>query len=74
MAHPPYSSDLAPSDFWLFNDLKSKLNSYPDATTLARALSKELNSIPIQEYQKTFQKWIERIKFVLNIKESTSNI
>jgi hypothetical protein len=56
MAHPPYSSGFAASDFWLFNDLKSKLNSYPDATTLARALSKELNSIPIQEYQKTFQK------------------
>jgi histone-lysine N-methyltransferase SETMAR len=62
MAHPPYSPNLASSDFWLFNYLKSKLSSYPDAATLAKSLSKELNSIPIQEYQKTFKKWIERMK------------
>ncbi|CAF1510471.1 unnamed protein product, partial [Rotaria sp. Silwood1] len=35
MAHPPYSPDLAPSDFWLFNCLKRNLDTYPDATSLA---------------------------------------
>ncbi|CAF1442824.1 unnamed protein product [Adineta steineri] len=32
MAHPPYSPDLAPSDFWLFNYLKRGLDTCPDAT------------------------------------------
>ncbi|CAF4597987.1 unnamed protein product, partial [Rotaria sp. Silwood2] len=35
MAHPPYSSDLAPSDFWLFNRLKRSLDTYPVSTSLA---------------------------------------
>jgi len=65
MAHPPYSSDLAPSDFWLFHCLKRNLDTYPDATSLATAITKELNSIPIHEYQKTFQKWIERMKLCI---------
>ncbi|CAF0987342.1 unnamed protein product [Adineta steineri] len=33
MAHPPYSPDLAPSDFWLFNYLKRGLDTYPDVTS-----------------------------------------
>ncbi|CAF4973243.1 unnamed protein product [Rotaria sp. Silwood1] len=65
MAHPPYSPHLAPSDFWLFNCLKRTLDTYPNTTSLANTLSKELNSLPIQEYQKTFQKWIERMKLCI---------
>ncbi|CAF5081591.1 unnamed protein product [Rotaria sp. Silwood1] len=65
MAHPPYSLDLAPSDFWLFNCLKRTLDTYPNTTSLANTLSKELNSLPIQEYQKTFQKWTERMKLCI---------
>ena len=49
MAHLPYSSDRAPSDFWLFSCLKRSLDTYPDATSLAKAIAKELNSIHIQE-------------------------
>jgi histone-lysine N-methyltransferase SETMAR len=62
MAHPPYSPDIAPSDFWLFNRLKRNLGTYPDARSLAKAITTELNSIPIEEYQKTFHKWTERMK------------
>ena len=65
MAHPPYSPDLAPSDFWLFNYLRRSLGTYPDVTSLGKAITKELNSIPIQEYQKTFQKWIQRMRFCI---------
>ncbi|CAF1395072.1 unnamed protein product [Adineta steineri] len=65
MAHPPYSPDLAPSDFWLFNYLKRSLDTCQDATSLAKMLSRELLSIPIHEYQKTFQKWIERMKLCI---------
>lgn len=62
MAHPPYSPDLAPSDFWLFQRLKRSLDSYSDARSLAKAITKELNSIDIDEYRKTFKKWLERMK------------
>ncbi|CAF3733937.1 unnamed protein product, partial [Rotaria sp. Silwood1] len=65
MAHPPYSPDFAPSDLWLFNRLKRSLDTYPVSTSLATATTKELNSIPIHEYQKTFQKCIEMMKFCI---------
>ncbi len=65
MAHPSYSPDLAPSDFWLFNYVERGLDTCPDATSLAKILAKVLKSIPIQEYQKTFQKWIERMKLCI---------
>ncbi|CAF4990264.1 unnamed protein product [Rotaria sp. Silwood1] len=50
MAHLAYSSDCAPSDFWLFSCLKRSLDTYPDATSLAKAITNELNSISIQKY------------------------
>ena len=65
MAHPPYSPDLAPSDFWLFGYLKDRLGSYPDAASLSKAITKELNAVPIEEYRKTFAKWIERMKLCI---------
>ena len=65
MVHPPYSPDLAPCDFWLFNYLKRNLDIYPDSTSLASAITKVLNSIPVYEYQKTFQKWIQRMKLCI---------
>ena len=65
MVHPPYSPNLAPSDFWLFSYLKHRLDTYPDATSLTKAITKELNSIPMGEYQKTFHKWIERMKLCI---------
>ena len=65
IAHLPYSPDLAPSGFWLFNRLKHNLDEYPDDKSLGKALSKQLNSIAIEEYQKTFKKWIERMKLCI---------
>ncbi len=65
MTQPPYTPDLAPSEFWLFSCLKRSLGTYSDATSLAKAIAKELNSIPLQEYQKTFKKWIERMKLCI---------
>jgi histone-lysine N-methyltransferase SETMAR len=65
MAHPPYSPDLAPLDFWLFDTLKRNLGSYSDSDSLHRAITSELRSIPIVEYRKTFTKWIERMKLCI---------
>lgn len=63
--HPPYSPDLAPADFWLFNYLKRNLDTYPDAKSLAKAITKVLSSTSIDEYQKTFQYWIQRMKLCI---------
>lgn len=65
MRHPPYSPDLAPSDFWLFGHLKRQLTSYPDSKSLQQAVTKELRAIPKDEFRKTFQKWIERMKLCI---------
>ena len=62
MVHPLCRPDLPPSDFWLFSCLKRSLDSYPDAANLAKELFQELRSIRVHECQKTFQKWIERMK------------
>ena len=62
MVHPPCASGFALSDLWLFTCLKHSLDTYTDATSLAKAITKELNSKPIQEYQKIFQKWIQTMK------------
>jgi [histone H3]-lysine36 N-dimethyltransferase SETMAR len=59
MRHPPYSPDLAPSDFWL------QLTNYHDSKSLQQAVTKELRAIPQDEFRKTFQKWIERMKLCI---------
>ena len=65
MAHPPYSPDLAPSDFWLFGYLKRQLDSYSDSKSLQQAATKTIRAIPQDEYRKTFNKWIERMQLCI---------
>jgi hypothetical protein len=35
LPHPPYSSDLAPSDYHLFRSLSNNLPAFPSTTTLS---------------------------------------
>jgi [histone H3]-lysine36 N-dimethyltransferase SETMAR len=63
--HPPYSPDLAPCDFWLFDYLKRNLDSYEDEITLTKAVTKLLTDITEKEYRKTFEKWIERMELCI---------
>jgi [histone H3]-lysine36 N-dimethyltransferase SETMAR len=65
MRHPPYSPDLAPSDFWLFNYIKDRLDSHSDAESLNKQITRIANSIPIKEYRKTFEKWVERMELCI---------
>jgi hypothetical protein len=69
MVHPSYQPGPSPSKFWLLSCLKCSLDTYLDATSLAKALSRELHSISIQEYRKAFQKWIERMKLCIEHRE-----
>lgn len=63
--HPPYSPDLAPCDFWLFDYLKRNLDSYEDEEELTRAITKLLKETPEKEYRKTFEKWLERMELCI---------
>ena len=59
MDHPPYSPDLTPSDFWLFGDAKRRLDDHTSAESLVKQITKIVNDIPKEEWQRTFNKWIE---------------
>ena len=54
MDHPPYSPDLAPSDFWLFDRVKKRLDDHTSAESLVKQITKIVNDIPKKECQKTF--------------------
>ena len=41
LPHPPYSSDIAPSDFGLFGTIKQKMPSYVNETEDDRLLSQK---------------------------------
>jgi [histone H3]-lysine36 N-dimethyltransferase SETMAR len=60
--HPPYSPDLAPSDFWLFDYIKQRLGDHTSAESLNRQITEIVTSIPEKEYRKTFEKWLDRME------------
>ena len=66
--HPPYSPDLAPSDFWLFSYIKERLVSASGEKSLHKQITEILNSIDIKEYLKTFDKWLERMDLCIKNK------
>ena len=70
LEHPPYSPDLAPCDFWLFDGLKRHLagSVFEEDAQIERAIRLYLRDIPQEEYKKTFFKWIERLKLVIEQK------
>ena len=70
LEHPPHSPDLAPCDFWLFDGLKRHLagSVFEEDVQIERAIRLYLRDIPQEEYKKTFFKWIERLKLVIEQK------
>ena len=64
--HPPYSPDLAPCDFWLFDKIKQSLTDHKSAISLKKQITEILGAIPKEEYLKTFQKYLERMQLCIN--------
>ena len=64
LPHPPYSSDLAPCDFWLFPKLKIYLQGkeFASRQTLGTVLYQYFKTIPEEEYRSVFVKWVDRLK------------
>jgi histone-lysine N-methyltransferase SETMAR len=61
LIHPPYSPNLAPSDFYLFPRAKEKLLDIAvvDEDDLFYRLQEILNEIPAAELRQVFQNWMK---------------
>jgi hypothetical protein len=62
--HPPYSPDLAPSDFYLFGYVKRYIPglSFEDADQLFAAVEGVLEGIEKVTLQVVFLEWIDRVR------------
>ena len=59
---PPYSPDLAPSDFCLFPKLKEKLRGccYEIIEEMKEAVTKVIDTLTQEDFHGAFQRWLER--------------
>jgi hypothetical protein len=64
--HPPYSSDLAMADVYLFGVLKQKLQGIDvsNVKELKNEILTIFQVIPSDELKKSFDHWIERCQWV----------
>ena len=60
--HPPYSPDLAPSDFWLFPKLKENHSGcrYETIEEMKEALTNVIDTLPQEDFHGAFQKLLDR--------------
>ena len=63
---PPYSLDHAPCDFCLFPKLKEKLRGcrYERIEEMKEAVTKVIDTLTREDFHGTFQKWLERYKWI----------
>jgi len=60
LLHPPYSSDLAPCDFFLFLQLKKTMKGRPfDDKEIQANATRQMRAITKSDYQKCFRLWQE---------------
>ena len=67
--HPPYSPDLAPSNFWIFPKLKENLrgNRYSTIEDMKEAVTRVLNTLTQEDFQGAFQKLLERYNKCIDV-------
>jgi hypothetical protein len=67
LAHPRYSSELSPSDFWFFGRAKAALQNrrFADVDAQVGALTGEFDGVIFEELQSMIQNWIERLEWVV---------
>ena len=60
--HPPYSSDLAPCDFYLFSKLKEKVRGcrYETIEEMKEVVTKVIDTLTQEDFRGAFQKLLER--------------
>jgi hypothetical protein len=64
--HPPYSPDLAASDFFLFSHVKERLTGmgFPSHEELLDAIGEVVNGIESETSTTVFEQWMERLELV----------
>jgi histone-lysine N-methyltransferase SETMAR len=62
IAHPPYSPDLAPCDFWLFPTIKRDLRGhrFDDVEDLPVVVRECVRRIPSGDFKNCFNSWVHR--------------
>jgi transposase len=67
--HPPYSPDVAPSDFYLFGDVKGRLTGqmFESREDLFDAIIEILRSIPMEKLMEVFLEWERRLQRCIDI-------
>lgn len=68
LVHPPYSPDLAPSDFYLFGYLKMALEGcfFKNERELFSEVTRILNSIPTSNFKNAYDDWLRRLQLVID--------
>lgn len=68
LEHPPYSPDLAPSDFFLFGMLKKLLegNKFENVEQVHAEVVRCLNGLSTFCYSNAYDEWMERLRQVIN--------
>ena len=64
LEQPPYSSDLAPCDFFLFPKLKEviKETHFQDSEEIKTAVTRELRAIPEESFKQCVEAWQRRLE------------
>jgi len=67
--HPPYSSDLAPTDYFLFPKVKSHLKGrlLDSISDIQTALTSSLNTIANGDFYKGIQKLYDRANLCVQL-------
>jgi histone-lysine N-methyltransferase SETMAR len=62
-AHPPYSPDFSPCDFWLFGILKQKIKErvFQSEKQILAAITENWHELTSKDIQRVFQNWMERL-------------
>ena len=66
--HPPYSPDIAPSDFFLFGYTKDKLQgcSFNTREELFDAIRQIWDEVPNETLREVFLEWEQRLQKVID--------
>ena len=63
LPHPPYSTDLAPCDFWLFPKLRGCC--YETIEEMKEAVTKVIDMLTQEDFHVAFQKFLEWYKGIV---------
>ena len=67
VAHPPYSPDLSPNDFFLFSKLKSHLRGkhFLSANEAFSTADSYMRGLETSDWHDCFQQWFQRMKLCI---------